>query len=189
MPRIQPPVRSVAAIAADPLVAQSRPTGYLWESHPRSGYLAAQAALASGTLRMEAVYLRAGVAVTALDYVASSTAAGTPLNQWAGLFDFTSRNLLAVSTDKTTEAWLANTLKSFAVAYTPAATGWYYAGLVVVATTVPTLMGINSNATLNGLPPVLSGTSSTGRTAPETVGFTAAAITTHALGVWVGVKG
>lgn len=186
---IRPPQVSMSVVSSDPLIAQSRPTGYVWESHPRAGYLAAQSVLTSGTLRMEAVYLQAGIPVTALDFVSSSTAAGTPLNQWAGLFSHGARTLLAVSTDKTTEAWTANTLKSFGVAYTPTVTGWYWAGLVVVATTVPTLMGVNSNVALNGLAPVLAGTSSTGRTAPESVGFVAGAVTTHAFGVWVGVKG
>lgn len=165
-----------------------RPTGYQSESRSRRGYMANSAVLTSGTLRLEAVYLTAGVPVTALDFMASTTAAGTPTNQWAALYDVTTLGLLATSADQTTGAWAANTLKSFPITYTPTVSGLYYAALLVAATTVPTLLGINSNATLSALPPILCGNSTTGLTTPATAPATAVAPPGSSVGCWCGVK-
>lgn len=121
----------------------------------------------SGQLYMMAIQLRAGDLVSTIDLWSATTAANTPTNYNVGLYDV-NRNLLAQGTNKTTEAWAANSLKSFAMVtpYRVPVTGLYYIGFYMVATAVVTLKGgaARTGAQLSFAAPVISGLSSTGLT-------------------------
>ncbi|KAB8186869.1 hypothetical protein FH608_046100 [Nonomuraea phyllanthi] len=89
-----------------------------------------------------ALYLRAGDVVTNLTFKSGATAADTPTNWWFALYD-TEGALLAQTADQTTTAWAANTVKTLALssAQTIEETGVHYAGIMVKATDLPSLVG------------------------------------------------
>jgi len=125
-------------------------------------------ALTSGTLRFQAIYLQAGNTVSNISIYSATTAAATPTNGFFALYDG-SRNLLAQSANFTTEAWAANTVKTKAMTtpYKVPTSGLYYVGIMIAATTVPTLIGHTARTTntVGGVAPILQGnTASTGLT-------------------------
>jgi hypothetical protein len=143
-------------------------TGTIAETHPRELVVETNTTMAaSGSLNMQAVYLKAGQLVSSSTLWSATTAAGTPTHALAGLFD-ASRNLLATSADGTTTAWAANSARTFAMItpYRVPVSGIYYIGYFMTATTVPTLKGIAARAATNiaGAAPILQGLSSTGLT-------------------------
>lgn len=143
---------------------------------------------ASGTLNMMAVYLWAGQLVGNISISSATTAAGTPTNYRFGLFD-SSRNLLAESSNQTTSAWAANTVKTLAMGtpYRVPSSGLYYIGYYMTATTVPTLKGFTAKtgAQLAGTAPILHGGSTTGLT--TAFPNPAAAITASTWTFWAAV--
>lgn len=152
----------------DPL----RPTAALFETIPRTQRLEASMAFLnnSGRITLQAIYLPAGTVVSTVSWTTGSTGVTTPANQWAALYD-SSLALLRVSDDKTTEAWAANTLKTFTLAttYTVTTAGWFYVALNVTAAAVPTLWGAaHTNATIATVAPALCFTANTGLTTPAT---------------------
>lgn len=78
-------------------------------------------------------------------------------NQWAVISD-ASRNVDAVSADPTSAAWNANTEKTFTLSssWIAPSTGVFYVGLMVAATTVPSLHG-GTGAYPDTRSPILSG--------------------------------
>jgi hypothetical protein len=147
-----------------------KPTAALFETIPRTQRLEASMALLnnSGRITLQAIYLPAGTVVSTISWITGTTGVTTPANQWAALYD-SSLALLRVSDDKTTEAWAANTLKTFTLAttYTVTTAGWFYVALNVTAAAVPTLWGANhTNATIATLAPALCFIANTGLTNP-----------------------
>jgi hypothetical protein len=99
------------------------------------------------------IALQAGDLVTSLTFKSGATAAGTPTNWWYGLYSTAATPaLLAQTADQLTAAWAANTAKTVALAtaYPVPASGWYYAAVMVKATTVPTLVGLTTFAGASG---------------------------------------
>lgn len=144
--------------------------------------------LTSGTLRVVAIGLIAGEVVTTIGTV-SADAASSPTNQWACLLD-RDLNVLAKSTDRTTEAWGATTYKGFdggTFPFTVTTSGLYYLGLVVVATTPPTLRIATNTTGLTAIAPITVGNSTTGLTNPASLGATAAALTAISSPHWAAV--
>lgn len=124
------------------------------------------------------VYFYAGDAVESFTFVSATTAANTPTNQWAALYD-PAGNLVAQTPDLETEAWGANTKKTFTLddPETIATTGWHRVALMVKATAPPTLAGVTlhnavlSAALISGeLPLSATSGSSLADTAPSTIG-------------------
>lgn len=143
-------------------------TGTLAETIPR--YLCPEvntAALTSGTLHLDAIYLVAAQTISSITYFSATTAAGTPTNGFFALYD-ENRNLLAQTANFTTEAWAANTVKTKALSasYRIPTSGLYYVGIMITATTVPTLKGgtAKTGGQLAGAVPILHGNSTTGLT-------------------------
>jgi hypothetical protein len=97
----------------------------------------------------------------------AATAANTPTNYIAGIFDI-NRNLVAQTANQTTTAWAANTVKTIALtaAYRVPTSGLYYIGFFMTATTIITMKGHTARTAsqLAGTTPILQGTSSTGLT-------------------------
>ena len=158
----------------DPL----HPAAAVAESIPRSQATADLAAVTTAQLTFVACYLQAAVVVNSITAVSGATAAGTPVNQWFALYD-SSLNKLAVTADDTTTAWAASSAKTLAISggFTPTYTGLHYLGVMVKATTVPTLCGAATNAAVTGLTPKTAGTSTGGLTNPASAPATAAALT------------
>lgn len=125
------------------------------------------AVLSTGRLSLQAIYLPAGVTINSISFWSATTAAGTPTNQLFGLFD-SSYNLLRSSTNDTTTAWAANSRKTLSLtsAFTTTYAGIHYLGIMVTATTVPTIKGNTAKVggQLNAAAPTMGGTSTTGLT-------------------------
>ena len=127
--------------------------------------------------------LLAGVEYKTLTFLSGPTAANLPLNQWAALFTMPAAGgepiRLAISADKAEEPWAKETSKTFIfeAAYTPATNLPVYAGILVNATTPPNLLAQKNEIALYTLPPVLTGTSTSGLTTPATCPEKVAALT------------
>jgi hypothetical protein len=91
-------------------------TGTLAETHPRQLLLEVNSTVptASGTLWMQSIYLKAGQTINNIILSSAATAANTPTNYIAGIFDI-NRNLVAQTANQTTTAWAANTVKTIAL--------------------------------------------------------------------------
>ena len=105
----------------------------------------------------------------------STTAAATLTHSIAALYYGTAR--VAVSADITTTPWATNTLRTFVLtsSYTVPTNGIYYVGLVVTATTMPTVKGgsAKTGGQLAAAAPILHGTTGdTGLTLPPTTAGT-----------------
>ena len=143
-------------------------TGTIAETIPRELCAEVNTAVgATGVLFMNAIYLTAGQLVSNIVLWTATTAANVPTNYNVGLYDV-NRNLLAQGTNKTTEAWAANSSKSFAMtsAYRVPTSGTYYIGFYMTATTVVTLKGgtAKTGGQLAAGVPILHGTSTSGLT-------------------------
>jgi hypothetical protein len=131
-------------------------------------------ALTTQVMTSVPVKLVQGEVVTNISFTSGATAAGTPTNWWFALYDTQATPaLIAQTADQTSTAWAAATTKTVALssAYTVAKTGIYWVGIMVKATTVPTLLGTIC------LPPIVTGErklaqtsgSSLTTTAPSTI--------------------
>lgn len=125
--------------------AATPPTFASIETLPRWA-AASVAILTSQTLRMTPIFLPAGKLIYSVQLMSGTQAAVTPTNQIVGLYSCVTPSApvkLAVSTDKLTTAWAANTLNTFSLtaAYSIPTTGIYLIGIMVKAGTVPDLMG------------------------------------------------
>lgn len=122
---------------------------------------------ASGTLWLQSIWLPAGVTISNILLWSATTAAGTPTNSLAGLYD-NARNLLATSANATTTAWAANSQTTYAMTtpYKTKYAGLYYIGFFMTATTIITMKGTTARTAsqLAGAAPILAGASNTGLT-------------------------
>lgn len=104
-------------------------------------------ALATGVMTAVAIKLVAGDVITNVNFVTGATAGGTITDSWAALYGpgatAATQLLLAQSTTTGAGALALNTVitKPLAAAYTVPTTGFYFVGISVTATTVPTLLG------------------------------------------------
>lgn len=156
-------------------------TGAKLETHRRDGASTNLSALSSGRLFLVALPdpLKAGVTYNGIAFFAGGTAAGTPTNQWFTLVNANTLATLRSTVDDTTTAWAVSSLKRLALSstYTPTVDTPVYLGIVVAATTVPTLIGKAMNgAQLSALTPAYAGLSTTALTTPVVDGTVAAAI-------------
>lgn len=175
---------------AGPTPANLGPSGTIAETIPRDLCPEVNTtAAATGTLFLQAIYLRAGQLVSSISIWSATTAAGTPTNGFFALYD-AARNLLAQSANFTTEAWAANSVKTKAMttAYRVPVSGLYYIGLLQVATTIATIKGgtAKTGGQLAAAAPILNGTSSTGLT--TTLPNPAAAITAGTASIYAAVS-
>lgn len=135
--------------------------------------------LVSGRLSLAAIWLPAGLTVTAITFFSGSTSAGTPTGYRFGLYD-SNRNLLRQTVDGGTAAWNSfDSGKTLALTstFTTTYAGIYYLGIYVVAATVPNLSGIASNNRMISAAPAIFGSSTTGLAAGADMPNPAAAIT------------
>ena len=147
----------------------------------------------TGTLQLYSMDIEEAVTLSEIVFLSGTTALSGGVNQWACILN-SSLAVLAVSADKTSTAWNAQGEQLFTIAtngsggsissvtLTP---GQYYFGLLVVATTLPTLSGVTTTSGANGLTPKLAGTSTTGLTNPASLTSPATAITATGNNAWV----
>ncbi len=125
------------------------------------------AVLSSGRLSLQAIWLPAGVTISSISFWSATTAGATLTNQLFGLYD-NNLNLLRSSNNDTSTAWAANSKKTLALtsAFTTTYSGLYYLGIMVAATTVPTIKGntAKTGGQLQAAAPSMGGTSTTGLT-------------------------
>lgn len=134
-----------------------------------------QTPLASQRLTMVSVWLTKGVAISSITFFSGSTALSVGVNQLFGIYDDnagtssgTPRALLRGSADDTSTAWgnLAAKTLNLTSSYTPTRTGQHFIGILINATTVPSLnCSSPGNTSPNGVDPKPVGTSNTGVTA------------------------
>jgi len=169
------------------------PTGIKAQSMDRASCAETNqtAPTAGGTLFMQALYIPAGVTVSNILWHSATTAANGPTHWMAGLYD-TSRNLLATSTDHTSEAWAAQTMKTIAMVtpYVIPASGLYYIGFFMTASTaIITSKGdvSKTSGALWAQVPIMSGASSSS-SLTDTLPNPAGAITPGLLPIWCAVS-
>lgn len=169
----------IDAIQADPTV----PTGYFYQSTQRGPGVstATLATQISGEVSLWAVALVAGQVLTQIEFASGTTALATGTHQWFALYD-SGFNALAATIDGTNTAWAASAMKNLTIGWTFSAgtwhanttftiptTGLYYIGVMIAATTVPTLTGGSLAGFLSQLAPPVSAsdTTHTGLTTPN----------------------
>ncbi|GAA2825330.1 hypothetical protein RMN57_13230 [Kitasatospora sp. CM 4170] len=106
-------------------------------------------ALTTQVMTSVPVYLRRGDVVTSISVRSGATAAGTPTNWWFALYsNAATPALLGQTADQLTTAWGATTNKTLALAspVTIQTDGTYWVGIMVKATTVPSLVGVSTTA-------------------------------------------
>ncbi|MFD7413527.1 hypothetical protein [Kitasatospora purpeofusca] len=141
-------------------------------------------ALTTQVMTSVPVYLRRGDIVTNISVRSGATAAGTPTNYWFALYSSAATPaLLGQTADQLTAAWGATTNKTLALAspVTIQADGTYWVGIMVKATTVPSLVGVSTTASAGIVTgeknlAQTSGSALTG-TAPATIASPTAAAT------------
>lgn len=161
-------------------------TGQLYETIDRD--LCAEvntAALSTGRLTLQAIYLPAGTTINNISFWSATTALATGTNQLFGLYD-SNLNLLRSTTNDTSTAWGANSKKTLSLtsAFTTTYSGLHYVAIMVTATTVPTLKGntARTGGQLNAGLPSTGGTSTTGLT--TALPATASALGTVTTSIW-----
>lgn len=175
------------------------PTGVTYQNFDRNlpNTVATGATLTSGTMKLVAIMLPAGITITSIAFCSGTTAlttSGTAPHAWAALYSSaptTGTPLLRQSTDDTAATWAANSIKQFTLSSTfvTTYTGLHYCGLMVACGstgTMPTMMTIaDTSSILQGLAPILTANSSTGQTttAPNPAG----ALTATTNKYWCGV--
>jgi parallel beta-helix repeat protein len=173
------------------LEAAMRPSGrYETTSRLRLG---TSSTPTSGTLYLVPIWLPKGLVISNISFASGSTAATTPTNWWFTLHN-SSKVALARTADQTTTAWAANTVMTKAIAqttagsassYTTTYAGLHYLGVMIKATTNPTLISEGSMPDVVASPsPGLGGTDA-GLSTPPTV--TAGAFTAGAFGTGSGI--
>ena len=147
----------------------------------------------SGSLYLVPLWIPKGIVISNIGFVSGGTAGASLTNWWFTLHN-SSKVALARTADQTTAAWAANTAKSLAIAqttagaatsYTTTYTGLHYLGVMIKATTVPSLVSEGSVADiLASVSPGFGGTDA-GLSTPPTV--TSGAFTAGAFGTGSGV--
>jgi hypothetical protein len=172
-------ITAAAVPALQTVIPTLTVSGTIAENAPASSIFTSVTGPATGVLLLTGIWLAKGTVCTSISFHSSTTAAGTPTNQWFVLADL-NRVSLANTTNDTTTAWLASTTKTLALTapFTTTYSGLHYIGLCVTATTMPTFRGLGYST----MTPVKlqSFTSTTGLTTPPAVPTTFAAYAANA---------
>jgi hypothetical protein len=149
------------------------PTAAAYETFPRQFQGKNSAALSTGRLSLVPIALPTGLTLTSITFLSGTTAfaAGSANHQIFGLYN-SSRVLLRGTSDDTTTAWAADSIKTLSLTsqFVTTYSGFYYLGILVAlgaGGTMPSVVVEDQNGTtaLPTLAPILGGTSNTGLTA------------------------
>lgn len=104
------------------------------------------AAVATGVMTTVPLWLNAGDTVTNLTAISGATAGATLTHWWFALYNPAGTTLLGQTADQVAAAWGADTVKTLPLAAPVkiTASGLYQVGIMVAATTVPTLVGVTA---------------------------------------------
>lgn len=158
------PSNRIEALAKPPQL-QYAPSGALATTLDRRAIGSSSlSALTSGTMLLTAVWVPGGAVITSATFVSGGSPASGFTNRWFALYD-ESRNLIRTTADNTA-GWLPSTALTlpFSATYTVPHDRLLYIGICEVATTPTVLRGQLGSPTVIGLPPILCGNGSTGRT-------------------------
>lgn len=117
------------------------PAGAIMEALPRWAATTGNAP-PSGQVQALPVYLQTGTVITSISFANGATAGATLIHQVFGLYD-NSLNRLATTTDDTSTAWAANTIKTLNLTpgtFTTTYTGVHWIALLISATTRPNIL-------------------------------------------------
>ena len=172
-----------------------KPTAALYETVP-SWQANSSSTLITTQLIVMAIALPKGLSIGFISFYSDATPLSVGVNQWFSLYN-SSLVQLATTTDDGATAWAANTLKTLAVAqiasgasatFTTTYTGLHYLGIMVNATTPPTIKAtglVNTGLVSSvSIAPILCGKSTTSLTAPTTFPTTATALTVGSYGLY-----
>jgi hypothetical protein len=155
------------------------PTGTVAANFSRPGLNGTAVTPTGGTLRLAGgVVLPANTAVNTISFI-SVAAAVTPTNQWFCLVKASDLSVLGKTADDTTTAWGAQAVKTLTLSatYTPTSDTAVYLGVVQVAATPATLMGmITTYGVYGSTAPKMSADSTASLTNPASLGGTAGAL-------------
>lgn len=143
-------------------------TGSIASTYDRGLFAGANAAeLSTGRLSVYRIFLPKGLTCTSITFRSATTALSVGTNQWFALFD-SAGAMLRVTADDTSTAWAANSAKTLNLSSTFVTTyaGLYYVGIMVKATTVPTLEGLVLFGNAGGQNPKVGGSADTSLTNP-----------------------
>jgi hypothetical protein len=113
-----------------------------------------------------------GKTVNSISFVSGGTAAGTPTNQWFCLIDALTLAILGKTADDGATAWGLNTLKTLALSapYTALADIAVYLGIMVAATTAPSIAGTTATGNnMGAITPRMSQHANAGLTNPASL--------------------
>jgi hypothetical protein len=168
-------------------------TGTIAETIPRALLIESSSATTSGTLYGTPVFLTKGQVITNVSFCSSSTAAGTPTHWGFAIYDLF-RQLQAATTDFTSEAWAANTIKTKALTapWTVPYTGFYYLAFLMTATTNVSLIngmtGAASTSNIRGNGWFAGITANTGLTTVLPWPAPCAAYVASTISIWAAVS-
>lgn len=154
-----------------------RRTGAISETFSRrSAALANQAAaLTSGQMTLVAIPLVKGQVVSTITFMAGTSSAVTPTNQWFALWSLALAQL-GITSDDTTTAWSGGAEKTLTLTspYTVTTDALFYVSCMVAAATVPSMYCVSSQSSVTSLAPVIVGkdTTHTGLTNPASAPVT-----------------
>ena len=143
-----------------------------------------QGAPTSGRIVLVPIELDVNLTISAIAFTSGTTAGVSLTNQWFVLCD-SSKVALAYTANDTTTAWGSNTRKQLSLtsSYTTTYRGRHYLGILVTASTPPTLRGLS--ITGSGIQ-AYALAANTGLTTPGTAGTTAYTGTAASAGVYYG---
>jgi hypothetical protein len=164
---------SVGAYQLTDIARQAwRPTGAIAENVPRMT-ASTNLALVPGTLDLYGgLVIPQGKTVNSISFVSGGTAAGTPTNQWFCLIDALTLAILGKTADDGATAWGLNTLKTLALSapYTALADIAVYLGIMVAATTAPSIAGTTATGNnMGAITPRMSQHANAGLTNPASL--------------------
>jgi hypothetical protein len=148
-------------------------------------------------LYLTLIWLAAGTTINSITFMSGTVPATSPLHQWFGLYDV-SGNQLALTTDDTSTAWPAATLKTLNIdqiasghstTYVTTATGAYYIGVMVNESGAMSWLGLGqASATIAQFTPVVAGLSDTAQSTRPAFPHVATAVTSASGGLWAYVS-
>lgn len=163
-------------------------TGVVRENYGRDRVFAQMTALTAQRLYLFGIGLVAGDSIAGFRFRSGTTALSGGAHAWCGLFDSSRVALKLSAADDTGVTWGATADKDFALssAYVIPTTDFYYAGLMIDASTMPTMIGLTQfSSTVSGLAPITIIAADTGLTTLPNLPFTAGAGSAGVTWAWV----
>ena len=135
----------IAPLAKSPIPVGTSAYSGLAENFPRWACGANATAIAAGRVSASPVYLEEGAVVREIAFKTGTTGGfSAPTKQQFALYS-PALALLGTTVDDGATAWAVNTTKRLAMSspYEVPTSGWYYAGILVVGGSMPSMAGVS----------------------------------------------